>query len=88
MTNHAYSLTARETSCMPLDKDNVCAVDRTGSMDLDLYLIKHAESDYDITKWVSEERWMILPLPYETLLRTMRSEVAFRIIRISRGTIA
>jgi hypothetical protein len=26
-------------------------------------LIKHAEKDEEITKWVSREEWMILPLP-------------------------
>ena len=28
-------------------------------------LIKNVEADEEITKWVSEERWMILPLPHE-----------------------
>lgn len=28
-------------------------------------LIKLSETDEDVTKWVSQEKWMILPLPYE-----------------------
>jgi DNA-directed RNA polymerase subunit RPC12/RpoP len=28
-------------------------------------LIKQTKTDQDITKWVSQEKWMILPLPYE-----------------------
>lgn len=36
-------------------------------------LIKHAETDEDVIKWVSDEGWLLIPLPYESDLKQARS---------------